>query len=148
MSEMQSQITTVGDLAAALAVCPPQTRVRLAVAPGYPQASTIGAIACSPDDVDHDGRGSELTASGWCGSANAARSATCPRSPAMRSVTVGCERRTPAVSTGISAPGSWSMPELACVAWGRLDHRRRLREVPALLDRGGCPPRVLSVWAC
>jgi hypothetical protein len=30
--------------------------VRLAVAPGYPQATTIGAIACSPDDADHRGR--------------------------------------------------------------------------------------------
>ena len=29
--------------------------MRLAVAPGYPQAATIGAIACSPDDADHDG---------------------------------------------------------------------------------------------
>jgi len=29
---------------------------RLAVAPGYPQAATVGVIACSPDDADHRGR--------------------------------------------------------------------------------------------
>ena len=49
---MRAEITTVGELVAALAGYPPQTRVRLAVAPGYPQAATIGVIACSPDDAD------------------------------------------------------------------------------------------------
>ena len=39
-----------------LAVYPPDIRVQLAVAPGYPQATTIGAIASSPDDADHGGR--------------------------------------------------------------------------------------------
>ena len=53
---MRAEITTVGELVAALAAFPPQTRVQLAVAPGYPQAATIGVIACSPDDADGDGR--------------------------------------------------------------------------------------------
>ena len=57
MSPVRSEIVTVGELVAVLAGYPPQTRVRLAVAPGYPQAATIGAIACSPDDADLDGRG-------------------------------------------------------------------------------------------
>ena len=52
---MRSEITTVDELVAALAAYPPETRVRLAVAPGYPQATTIGVIACSPDDADHGG---------------------------------------------------------------------------------------------
>lgn len=34
--------------------------MRLALAPGYPQATTIGAVACSPD-ADHDGREPELS---------------------------------------------------------------------------------------
>jgi len=45
-----------GELVAALAGYPPDTGVRLAVAPGYPQAATVGVIACSPDDADHRGR--------------------------------------------------------------------------------------------
>lgn len=49
---MPAEITTVGELVAALTAYPPQTRVQLAVAPGYPQAATISAIACSPDDAD------------------------------------------------------------------------------------------------
>lgn len=53
---MRSDITTIGELVAALTAYPPQTCVRLAVAPGYPQGTTIGAIACSPDDADHHGR--------------------------------------------------------------------------------------------
>jgi hypothetical protein len=56
VSGSQSPITTVGELVAALSTYPPQIAVRLAVAPGYPQAATIGAIACSPEDADHDGR--------------------------------------------------------------------------------------------
>jgi hypothetical protein len=52
MSGMPAEITTVGELVAALTAYPPQTRVQLAVAPGYPQAATISAIACSPDDAD------------------------------------------------------------------------------------------------
>ena len=44
---MRSEIVTVGELVAVLAGYPPQTRVWLAVAPGYPQAATIGVIACS-----------------------------------------------------------------------------------------------------
>jgi hypothetical protein len=51
-----SPITTVGELVAALTAYPAEVAVRLAVAPGYPQAATIGVIACSPDDADHDGR--------------------------------------------------------------------------------------------
>ena len=35
--------------------------MRLAVAPGYPQATTIGAVACSPDDAGQDGREPELS---------------------------------------------------------------------------------------
>ncbi len=53
---MRPEIATVGELVAALARYSPDTAVRLAVAPGYPQAATIGAIACSPDDADHHGR--------------------------------------------------------------------------------------------
>jgi hypothetical protein len=53
---MRAEITTVGELVAVLAAFPPQTRVQLAVAPGYPQAATIGVIACSPDDAEGDGR--------------------------------------------------------------------------------------------
>ena len=53
---MRAEITTVGELVAALAAFPPQTRVQLAVAPGYPQAATIGVIACSPEDAEGDGR--------------------------------------------------------------------------------------------
>ena len=56
MSGRRSPITTVGELVTALAGYPPEIDVRLAVAPGYPQAATIGAIACSPDDADPDGR--------------------------------------------------------------------------------------------
>jgi hypothetical protein len=56
MSGMRSEITTVGELAAALAGYPPDTAVRVAVAPGNPQAATIGVIDCSPDDADHRGR--------------------------------------------------------------------------------------------
>ena len=56
MSGSRSPITTVGELVAALATYPSEVGVRLAVAPGYPQAATIGVIACSPDDADHDGR--------------------------------------------------------------------------------------------
>jgi hypothetical protein len=59
---MQSKITTVGELVNTLLGYPPNTCVRLAVAPGYPQATTIGAIACSPDDADQaDGRAPELS---------------------------------------------------------------------------------------
>jgi len=54
VSGVRSEITTVGELVAALAAYPSQTRVRLAVAPGYPQATTVGVIACSPDDAAHD----------------------------------------------------------------------------------------------
>jgi hypothetical protein len=50
---MRADITTVGELVTALTAYPPQTRIQLAVAPGYPQAATIGAIACSPDDAHH-----------------------------------------------------------------------------------------------
>jgi len=57
---MRAEITTVADLVAALTGYPADTRVRLAVAPGYPQATTIGAIACSPDDADSCGRELEL----------------------------------------------------------------------------------------
>ena len=53
---MRAEITTVGELVAALAAYPPQTRVQLAVAPGYPQAATIGVIACSPEDAEGDRR--------------------------------------------------------------------------------------------
>jgi hypothetical protein len=53
---MRAVITTVGELVAALAAFPPQTQVQLAVAPGYPQAATIGLIACSPDDAEGDAR--------------------------------------------------------------------------------------------
>ena len=56
MSGSRSPITTVGELVAALTAYPPAIAVRLAVAPGYPQAATVGEIACSPDDADHDGR--------------------------------------------------------------------------------------------
>lgn len=69
MSGRRSEITTVGELVAALAGYPPEIGVRLAVAPGYPQATTIGAIACSPDHADHDGhepdRGAERVV--WIG---------------------------------------------------------------------------------
>jgi hypothetical protein len=57
VSPARSEIVTVGELITVLAGYPPQTRVRLAVAPGYPQATTIGVIACSPDDAEYDGRG-------------------------------------------------------------------------------------------
>jgi hypothetical protein len=57
VSPVRSEIVTVGEPVTVLVGYPPQTRVRLAVAPGYPQASTIGVIACSPDDADLDGRG-------------------------------------------------------------------------------------------
>ena len=53
----RSEIVTVGELVAVLAGCPLQPRVRLAVVSGYPQAITIGVIACSPDDADRDSRG-------------------------------------------------------------------------------------------
>jgi hypothetical protein len=56
VSGSRSPITTVGELLAALTAYPPEVGVRLAVAPGYPQAATIGVIACSPDDADPDGR--------------------------------------------------------------------------------------------
>jgi len=56
VSGSRSPITTVGELVAALTAYPAEVAVRLAVAPGYPQAATIGEIACSPDDADHDGR--------------------------------------------------------------------------------------------
>ncbi len=53
----RSEITTVGELLSALAPYPPETALRLAVAPGYPQAATIGTVVCSPDDADMTGRG-------------------------------------------------------------------------------------------
>ena len=56
MSGSRSPISTVGELVTALTAYPPEIAVRLAVAPGYPQAATVGEIACSPDDADHDGR--------------------------------------------------------------------------------------------
>ena len=51
----------VGELVSILLCYPPNTGVRPAVAPGYPHGTTIGAVACSPDDVDHDGREPELS---------------------------------------------------------------------------------------
>ncbi len=54
---MTTSITTVGDLRAALAAYPPDLPVRLALASGYPQAATVGGLACSPDDADLTGRG-------------------------------------------------------------------------------------------
>ena len=107
MSGMRAEITTVGELVAALAAYPPQTRVQLAVAPGYPQAATIGAIACSPDDADgpRDGRPPDPDGNGWCGSAKAPSSATCPRSPATPSATAGPEHHSiRAQSTGDRGP--------------------------------------------
>jgi hypothetical protein len=35
-----------------LAAYPTDAIVRLALAPGYPQATMVGPIACSPDDAD------------------------------------------------------------------------------------------------
>jgi hypothetical protein len=52
---MTSEITTVADLIAALTTYPPDAAVRLAVAPGYPQAAAVGPLACSPDDADLTG---------------------------------------------------------------------------------------------
>ena len=49
---MTREITTVADLIAALTTYPPDAAVRLAVAPGYPQAAAVGPLACSPDDAD------------------------------------------------------------------------------------------------
>jgi hypothetical protein len=92
VSGSRSAITTVGELVAALATYPPEVAVLLAVAPGYPQAATIGKIACSPDDADNDGREPDPPGSGWCGSAKAPRSGTCPRSPATPSATTGREQ--------------------------------------------------------
>jgi hypothetical protein len=57
---MRAEITTVGELVAAMTAYPPDTQVRLAVAPGYPQATTIGLIACSPEDAERDGREPDL----------------------------------------------------------------------------------------
>ena len=76
---MRAEITTVGELVAALAAFPPQTRVQLAVAPGYPQAATIGVIAAAPMTP----RGTHAhppPRTGRCGSAKAPHWATCPRS--------------------------------------------------------------------
>ena len=88
---MRAEIARVGELVAALAAFPPQTRVQLAVAPGYPQAATIGVIACSPDDAEgEDAHPSPRT--GWCGSAKAPHWATCPRSLVAPSATAGHER--------------------------------------------------------
>jgi hypothetical protein len=89
---MRAEITTVDELVAALAPFPPQTRVQLAVAPGYPQAATIGVIACSPDDAEGTDARPPPTRTGWCGSAKAPHSATCPRSPVARSAKAGHER--------------------------------------------------------
>jgi hypothetical protein len=46
---MRSEITTVGELVNALAAYPPDIRVRLAVAPGYPQATTVGYAGDATD---------------------------------------------------------------------------------------------------
>jgi hypothetical protein len=84
----------------------------LAVAPGYPQATTIGVIACSPDDAEYDGRGPDPARSGWCGSAKAPRSATCPRSPATPSATTGPERPREAYPSGSLRCDQTSAPDV------------------------------------
>ena len=71
---------------------PPTTGVRLAVAPGYPQATTIGAVALQPPTTPaRTAVNPSSVENGWCGSAKAPRSATCPRSPAPPWATAGAE---------------------------------------------------------
>src|SRR5689334_7548220 len=86
---MTREITTVADLIAALTTSPPDAVVRLAVAPGYPQAAAVGPLACSPDDADLTARErprpDEPGGNPPCGSPKACSWATCPRSPATPS---------------------------------------------------------------
>jgi hypothetical protein len=117
---MQPKITTVGELVSILLGYSPNTCVRLAVAPGYPQATTIGAVACSPDDADHDGVNPSSVESGWCGSAKAPRSAICPRSPAPPWATAGPEQHHSARHAVVHAvPVSYrgSATDRRCVVW-------------------------------
>ena len=53
---MQSEITTVGELVATLAAISAQDLRAAGRRTRLPQATTIGAIACSPDDAEGDGR--------------------------------------------------------------------------------------------
>ena len=49
------RIDTVCDLIAALECYDPDTRIRLASQPGWPFEYTIGGIALTPDDAEHNG---------------------------------------------------------------------------------------------
>ena len=86
---MTGEITTVADLIAALTAYPADAAVRLAVAPGYPQAAAVGPLACSPDDADLTGRErprpDEPGGDPQCGSPKARSWDTSPRSPATPS---------------------------------------------------------------
>ena len=87
---MTGEITTVADLIAALTAYPADAAVRLAVAPGYPQAAAVGPLACSPDDADLTGRErpdpTNPAGNPQCGSPKAHSWDTSPRSPATPSV--------------------------------------------------------------
>ena len=107
---MKAPITTVGELLTALAAYPPETRVRLAVAPGYPQAATIGAIACSPDDVDLSGR--ECDADGervvWIGEGT--QIGYLPATPSANTGPEPARRRRPPMRR--DRPMTWSLASL------------------------------------
>jgi hypothetical protein len=49
------RIETVGDLIAALDCYDSDTRIRLASQPAWPFEYTIGRIALTPDDAEHNG---------------------------------------------------------------------------------------------
>ena len=105
---MRAEITTVGELVAALAAYPPQT-------PGAAGRGT--RLPASRHDRRHrlqprrrrraDGTDAHPTPTrnGWCGSAKAPSSATCPRSPATPSATAGPEHHsTERSQRAIAAP--------------------------------------------
>jgi hypothetical protein len=122
---MLSEITTVGELIKTLVGYPPNTCVRLAVAPGSPQATTIGAVACSPTTPTTTAVNPSSVESGWYGSAKAPRSATCPSSSAPPWATAGPERHHSARSAaGQAMPDAYrgSATDRRCV----LCHGRNL----------------------
>jgi len=62
-----NHIATVGELVVALEHYDPNTPVRLATQPGYPLEYTLGRIACTPDDAEHDGTTPTQPAVVWLG---------------------------------------------------------------------------------
>ncbi|MGH3784225.1 MAG: hypothetical protein ACRDRO_27300 [Pseudonocardiaceae bacterium] len=63
---MTDRIDTVGDLIAALQGYDPDTRIRIAIQPGWPFEYTISGVAQTPDAAESDG--SQPPGEPWYGS--------------------------------------------------------------------------------